>query len=224
MKGRKSKLALGLAIVGATGALAAPVFAARAGDADDSVSPASTPVTATLAPGTNATFDATVSGQPVTVTCTTSSLSAVTPATGFLFTKVTRPTFSGCTDSLGGTDTVVTSGKWTLKFRDAAADESKGEPGVVARSTVTTSGDGLGLSVPPGGITLTPSTFPTCNVIVSPGVRTPVHAAYDDINTATINGASLPAAADSGCPGGAQAVTAIFNATYVNNPGFSDVS
>jgi hypothetical protein len=48
--------------------------------------------------------------------------------------------------------------------------------------------------------------------------------AYDDVNTLTLQGAPVPIALSSGCPGGAATTTAHFNGTYVLTPGVHDAS
>lgn len=207
------KLLLTFSVVAVLAAIGAPALIAATSDNDDSISPANTAFTANLAPGTTAVYSATLSGITVTTTCRTSSLAGTTPATGLIAFKISPPTYSNCTDSLGGTDTVTTKGKWALAFKDAPNDESGEKPG-----------DKLNLTIPKAGATLTSSAAPGCVITVAPSAPAKITATYDDVNTGKYTNVSIPFATNSACPGGATTGTATFNATYVSTPGFHDVS
>jgi hypothetical protein len=118
MKMRSGRM---LAMVGVAGVAATfgvqAVFAATV--VDNNVTPANTPVTATLKKGTKFKASASVSGIPVTLSCTGASFSFTTPASGLGPVDIATPTFSGCKDNFGGTDTVLASamnGPWTWTF------------------------------------------------------------------------------------------------------------
>jgi hypothetical protein len=94
-----------MAVLGVGVALVVP---ATIGDAAVSNTlPIHTTVTVTLKPGTDLTLGGYINSVPVTVTCTGFSTSGITEDKPAL--KVSPPAISGCTDSLGGTDTITTS-------------------------------------------------------------------------------------------------------------------
>jgi hypothetical protein len=119
------------------------------------------------------------------------------------------PTFSGCTDSFGGTDTVTASGTWTLVFTDAAGDERAEKPG----DTVT-------LNIPQAGLTTTSSVAPGCTVTDAPTGPARLSASYDDSGTATFTSNSVPISG-SGCTTSADAV---FSQTLTLSTAIADVS
>jgi len=186
-----------------TTALAAGGTTRRAtGDTDDSIVPASTNITATNSG--NLTVSFTVLGQTITVTCTSTTLSLTTPASG-LAVNLAPPTVSGCTDNFGGTETVTTSGTWQLVFVDAAKDESQAEPN---------KGDHLKLTVPTGGASVKSSLLP-CTIT---STLSTVKASYNDKNKAKFTNQKV---AGSGCGG---SNTATFNGTFLTNMNVSDSS
>lgn len=197
------KLAVAAAAATALAGLAATT-ALAAGDSDDNISPASTSFTASNSG--SVTFSVSILGTNVIVTCTSSSISAKTPASGLALTLPSPPTFSGCTDNHGGTETVTTSGTWKLVFVDAANDESQAEPN---------SGDSLSLSIPAGGAKVTSSLLPSCPVTNSAATVT---AAYNDTNTATFTNQKIPGSACG------ISATANFSGKYVTSINVSDGS
>jgi hypothetical protein len=213
MRRRVKQSAVLLVGVGVIAAVITPVVIAATGDTDDHVSPANTTVKSSLKPGTKTTFVASVAGIAVTQHCTGSTTSGKTPARGLGPAPITPPTFTGCKDSLGGTDTVTRTGTWKLKFTDAANDEA-GEK----------AGDKLKIIIPIGGATVTSSFAPKCHITAAPTAAASVSGAYNDVNTLKITNAPVPIHLSSGCPGGAANGTAHFNATYVLSPGMHDVS
>ena len=213
MTGRSKRFLLACSLVAALAVWGAPTLLAATGDPDDNISPAKTAFKINLKTGTTSTLSATVGGVPVTSTCQTSADTGKTPATGLTAFTIGRPAFSNCTDNLGGTDTVTTSGTWTMSFKDAANDEAGELPG-----------DKLTLNVPIGGATLTSSAASGCVITLAPVKKVSLTAAYDDVSTAKFTNAKVPFSASAGCPGGATTGTASFNATYVSTPGFKDIS
>jgi hypothetical protein len=212
MRMRVKQSVLLLVGVGFMAAVVAPAVIAAGGDSDDHVSPPNTTIKGSLKPGTKVIFVGTVATIPVTEQCTASSTSGKTPASG-LTTTITRPTFTGCTDSLHGKDTVKTTGTWKLTFIDAANDE-----------TAEKAGDKLKITIPIKGATVTSTAAPGCSITVAPTAAASVTGSYNDVNTLTVTKAPVPARTSSGCPGGAKTSTATFSATYVLTPHMHDVS
>jgi hypothetical protein len=171
-----------------------------AGDGDDSVSPANTNVMATNSG--NLTVSFTVLGQNITVTCTSTTLSLTTPASGLSVTMA-PPTVSGCSDNFGGTETVTTSGTWALRFVDARNDSAATEPNT---------GDHLLLTVPTGGASVKSSLLP-CTIT---STLSTVRASYNDKNKAKFTNQKV---SGSGCGG---SNTATFNGTFLTNINVSD--
>ena len=170
----KSVAAAGL-MAGALVAVAPHAFASShaSSDAGDNVVPASTVVTAKLKTGTTFKATGTINGLAITVTCTTATFTGKTPATGLGPVNLTKPpTFSGCKDSLGGTDTVTTTGTWKLTYVDGT------ETG-----TTDTGKDKLIVTVPKDGATFKSNSLSTCTVIVAPTAPVPESANYSDSGT-----------------------------------------
>jgi hypothetical protein len=216
---RRSVKQYGLLLVGVGVAVAviAPAVIAATGDTDDSVSPASTLVTTKVKTGTKTTFLAEIGAFTVTQHCTGSSTTGTTPAHG-LGMVVAPVSFTGCSDSLGGTDTVKTTGTWRVTFVDAPNDETTEPPGGAS------SGDKLRITVPEKGATVVSSFDPECLITVAPTKAASVTGAYNDINTLTISKAAVPISLAAACPGGAKTENATFTATYTVSPGVHDVS
>ncbi len=208
---RKTKFSVAAATVVALCAISAPVVLAVTADTDDSLSPANHAIAVKLKTATKAVFTGTVQGAPVTSTCTVSTTSFKTPAKGLGTVVTSNPTFTGCTDSLGGTDTVKTNsttGTWKARFVDAPNDEAKEGP------------DHLQLVIPKGGATIVSSILPTCTITVAPAGPASVAAAYNDVSTATFSKSGIPTAG-TGCTTSANGS---FTATYTLSPGVKDVS
>ena len=185
---RKTVLTLGAAV--AMVALAAG-SAMAAGDTDDSLSPAST--TFTITNSGNIKFTGAINGISVTVTCTSVKLTAKTRASGLIADVTSSPpvTFSGCTDSFFGTDTVTTSGTWTLTEIDAANDDTSTEP-----TPAGSSGDQLAINIPQGGATFKSSALSGCTVTAN--ASNPTSSSFNDQNSATFTSAPI-SVTGSGC-------------------------
>lgn len=130
-----------------------------------------------------------------TVTCATVLAHFKVPTASFvavIWTALAPIRVSGCTDSLGGTDT-ITFTRTRLGFKDAANDASQLEPN---------SGDHLLLSIPAGGMSLTSSVFPGCTLTVTSPSK--LALAYNDRGTAALPSGQSPGgvSASSGCPAG----------------------
>lgn len=190
--------ALSIVVLGAAAALA---------DAGDNLSPANTSFT--VANSGNVTIKGSIDGLPATVTCTSVTLSAKTPASGLTASVTSSPpaTFSGCTDSLGGRDTVTTSGTWSLTEADNA-----GEGG-----TEPNSGDQLTINIPAGGAKFSSTFLPSCTITV--GASTPT-GSYDDSVTSVFASANLNVSG-SGCAAGTPSK---FSGTFKNSISIHDTN
>ena len=178
------KLALTATVAGAAALATAPaVFASGA-----HLSPANTVITGSLVGPANSNctnsgqiclyLAATVDSLPLQTTCTGLLASGKTPAAGLTVKLSKPPTFSGCTDNFGGTDTVKTSGTWKL----------------VANST----GTQIKLVIPVKGASFTSSAVGGCTIIAAPTKATSIAGSYDNVNTWSIKTASF-AASGNGC-------------------------
>jgi hypothetical protein len=198
------------------GATASTVYAVSNTDTGDHFSlPAGTVVTGNLKAGTDFTANGIIDGGSIIVTCTTFSTTGTVPASG-LKIKIAPPTISGCTDSLGGTDTVntnQTNGKWSLKELDVAGTGDNSEPNT---------GDKAKLTIPKAGATFQSSIFGSaCVIVVEPTAAGSVKGTYDDVNTMTFSKVSFATApsASSVCTAGS---TATSSATEVLNKNVHD--
>jgi hypothetical protein len=214
-KGKDNRLMslrkLGISVIGVAGTLlltAGVVHAATNTDTGDHFTNAGATVTGNLKSGTTMTFNGTIDGLPVTVTCTTFTGSGKVPSTG-LTVSLAAPKISGCTDSLGGTDTVKTTGTWKLTEVDAANDETATEPNT----------DKVKLTVPKAGGSFSSSIVNGCTVTAAPTGPASITGSYNDKGTDTVKNASIPVSG-SGCAASTSAVTA----TVVLSPGVSDAS
>lgn len=186
-------------------------IAFAAGDTDDSISPANTAFTANNS--TNIVFKGNVNGFPITVTCTHSSLSGTTPATGLGPINISNPSFTSCTDSVFGTDTVTTNstnGRWQLTFIDAANDETQNEPNT---------GDQLQITIPKAGATFKSTALSGCTITVAPTASANITGTYDDANTLSFSSANVTVSG-AGCTATSSAVTG----SYKSTTNFHDVS
>jgi hypothetical protein len=212
MPKRVKQYGLALVGVGVAVGVIAPVVIAQGTDTDDFIQPGSTVVHTSLKPGTKTTLSATVANVTVIQKCTASSTHGTTPAHGLVVT-VAPVSFTGCTDNLGGNDTVTTTGIWHVTGVDAANDEAAEAPG-----------DKLAITIPIKGATVTSTAAPGCTITVAPTAPAHPVGAYNDVNTVTFTSAPVPIALSSGCPGGATTTTAHFTGTYILTPGVHDAS
>lgn len=192
---RRIKVAGACAAMSVVAAVGAPAVLAAGGP---HVSPANKTIKVALKAGTTTTFTGKVGPAVVTQHCTSSTDSFKTPAHGLGPVKLANPKFGGCTDSLGGTDTVTTNGRWTEKFLSATR---------------------IRLTIPKAGATVV-SNLPAvtgCVITVAPRGPVSITGAYANGTTRFTN-VSLPAATSAKCPGGAATGKATFSATYVSTP------
>lgn len=194
--------------------VAATTVIAATGDTDDHFSVAGgTTITGALKTGTKMILSGTINGIPITVNCTTFTATGKAPAKG-LSVAIAPPTIKGCTDTLGGKDTVITNqtnGKWKVAEVDAPNDESATEP--------NPTGDKLKLTIPKAGATFSSSLVPGCTITAAPTVASSVSGTYDDTSTGKVTNSPIPVSA-TGC----SATTATVSATVILSPGVHDVS
>lgn len=96
-------------------ALAISAFGASAGAASAAIT-VSNPGTLTGSDSGNVQFKATLYSFPVTVTCTTANLTGSVTSSGA--SSITASTFTGCTDGLGGSVTVASTGfPWAAQIK-----------------------------------------------------------------------------------------------------------
>lgn len=208
---------LGIATAGVASAIvltAATVYATGATDTGDHFNKAAGTIeTGRLKTGTTMQFTGSIDGIPVTVTCTGFTGKGPVPATGLTVTLSAPPTFSGCTDSLGGTDTITTNqtnGKWKLAEVDSATETT----------TEPNTGDKARLTIPKAGATFSSSLVSGCTITVAPTAAHSVTGSYNDSSTATVKNQSIPVSA-TGC---SSASTSTVTATIVLSPtGLHDV-
>jgi hypothetical protein len=181
------------------------IAATAAGDTDDHANlPAGTLVTGSGTLTSTGVFG----GVSITVTCTSVKASGKVPATGLSITLPAPPKITRCTDSLGGTDTVTTSGKWKIKFIDVSNDEAQKEPNT---------GDKAKLTIPVDGATFSSSLDPACVVTVAPTAAASGTGTYDDNKTASVKNATIPVSPNASCPSGT-GTTAKISTTIILSP------
>jgi hypothetical protein len=195
---------LGIAALAAAGLLTvgnATAFAS--GDTGDGFSPAGAPFMATNSG--NVIFSGTINGIRVTVTCTGSSFHGTTPGQPGVWSIALPmpPTLTGCTDSLGGTDSVTVSGTWTITWNDTQTSDT--EP--------NTDQALLG-----GFLAITSSFFPGCKITWSGQVSGSWHDVTPTTPSKFVFGNAPISLATSGCTG----TSWTFTATYLTSPGITD--
>ena len=153
--------------------------------------PKGTTVTGSLKSGTDMTFAGDIDSIPISVTCTNFSASGkVTKKTDTLPLSA-PPSITGCTDSSGGTDTITTSGTWTI---------------TIAATSMT-------LNAPKGGATFKSSILSGCTITAFPKKAGTIAGSYNGSNTDTVSGAKIKTKG-SGCT----STTAKTSATVVLSP------
>jgi len=159
---------------------------------------------ASLKPGTKVSgtsshvvFKGDINGVPITVTCTSFKTSGTVTSSDKTSMAVGAPSITGCKDSLGGTDTIKTSGSWKL--------------------TSNSSGSTVSLVIPKDGATFTSSVLKSCKVIAAPSKAAPVAGAYSSSKgTVTSKNAKI-AVKGSGCTAASTSETATIKLSP--NPG-----
>lgn len=192
MKFRPMKLAIvalgaGAMVLGTTGIVAASV-------------PPNTTIKGALAPSTTMQFQGTISGIATTVTCTGFKAKGKVVAGDTTKMDIPPVKITGCTDSLGGTDTVKTNdthGSWEL----------------------TTSGTNtLNLVVPKEGATFTTSALAGCVITVAPTTPQNIAGVYSSsAGSDTVTNSSFKVKGNSICS--ASSSTASATVDFTPNPG-----
>jgi hypothetical protein len=201
----KRKTAIALATAGLVALTLGTTTIGAAPLAGNHIVPASTTVSGK---STSTVFSA----GGIIVTCTNSVAGGKTPADGLSFAIKPLPSFNDgtstapCTDSFGGTDTTVTTGKWSLKFLNPTE---------------------LEIVVPKAGAVVTNSLG--CKITLAPSKAYDVKAPgdYDGVSKLTLNiptAGGLPVTVTGGLQCPVTAKTASFKAVYTFTPGMADVS
>jgi len=187
MKSIVSKLALATVVAGTlVGVAGAPAWAAG-------ISPTSTLITAS---STSLKFSGTLNGSSFTATCTSATIQFTTPASGYgPVSVVNDPAITGCTDNLGGSDTVL-------------ANHVNGSWSVLATSTPS-----VQLTLSQAGATFTTTALAGCTVTAAPTAAATITASFNNTShRATFSGASVPFAGNAACGsvGATGTVTGVF--------------
>jgi hypothetical protein len=196
--------------------------AGPAADTDDSISNKGTTVSTALSGNLVINVMTNVFGN-FTATCTTVAASFKVPATGLKTNLIPQSDgqpidISGCTDSLGGTDTIATSGTWKLTFKDVVPEtETAKEPNT---------GDKVQIGVPLSGASLSSSIDPACVLTLDTAVVSKLKINYNDKGTGTIPAGENPGTvtAGSGCPTGMTVTETLNAATLLLSTPVHDVS
>jgi hypothetical protein len=140
----------------------------------------------------------------LTVTCTASTTGFVlsSKGTGLGPMTLNNPTFTGCKDSLGGTDTIKsnsTNGKWTTTYVNSPGSPTPNQ---------------IKIGIPKAGQTLVSSVAPNCTITVQPTAAGSVAGSYDNAGHLRLTGQSISytaAGAVGACPTGTGSGTASFS-------------
>jgi hypothetical protein len=153
--------------------------------------PTGTTVTGNLKSGTDVTFKGDIDSVPITVSCTTFTVTGKVTSASDTLPLSSPPTISGCTDSSGGTDTITTSGSWSA---------------TLAKKTLT-------LNAPKDGATFKSTILSGCTITAFPKKAGKIKGKYNGSNTDTVTNAKV-ATSGSGCT----STTATSTATEVLSP------
>jgi hypothetical protein len=199
MMSRYKKMVTGVLAVGMAGLGMAIVVAAPSAYAGPKTLPAGTVVTGNLETGTNMTFKGDIDSVAVTVTCTTFTASGKVPAGTPKKVNLSKPpTIKGCTDTLGGHDTITTNqtnGKWSLSITGKASAYK------------------MILHMPKAGATFKSSILSSCVITAAPTKAVSITGSYDGNDTDTVTNAPI-ATSGSGCT----STTATTSAIVVLSP------
>ncbi len=153
--------------------------------------PVGTTITGNLASGTSVTFKGDIDSVPITVSCTTFTVTGKVTSASKTLPLSSPPTISGCTDSSGGTDTITTSGSWSATLTAKA----------------------LTLNAPKDGATFKSSILSGCTITAFPKKAGKIKGKYNGSNTDTVTNAKV-ATSGSGCT----STTATSSAVEVLSP------
>lgn len=154
-----------------------------------------------------------LTGYSATCTAFTSTFQLTTKGGGLGPFTLSNPAVSGCTDNVGGTDTVTsnkTNGPWTATY---------------VNSTGSPSPDLVRLSIPKAGLKLVSSAYPSCIVTYAPSAAGIVSGSYDNAGNLQFTNASISYSATGTCPPGTGSGTATLTSALksgaAGTPGFS---
>jgi hypothetical protein len=162
-----------------------------------------TTVKGKLAAGTQMIFEGQIDGGNVTVTCTSFKASGTVTSKDKTTMDIAPVTIKGCTDSLGGNDTVKTNdtnGSWELK----ASPESGGATP-------------LSLVVPKAGAIFTTSVLPGCKITVAPTKAASIAGSYNEDGVDQVTNASFAVAGNAICSASTSEATSTVD--FSPNPG-----
>jgi hypothetical protein len=125
---------------------------------------------------------------PITVTCTSFKDSGTVTSNDKTGIAVVAPSITGCQDSLGGKDTIKTSGSWEL--------------------TSNGSGSTVSLVIPKDGATFSSSVLISCKIIAAPTGAVPVAGKYSSSNGTVTSTEAKIAVKGSGCTAASTTETA----------------
>lgn len=144
-------------------------------------------------------FQGTINGVQITVTCTSFKDTATVTSGANKTLDIPAPKITGCTDTLGGTDTIKTNstnGKWEL---------------------TTTNGSTLTLVIPKAGAVFSSNVLSSCKITAAPTKAAKVTGTYSSSSgTDTVTGANIPVKG-SGCTATKSSITS--TVTFTPNPG-----
>jgi hypothetical protein len=155
------------------------------------------PGTTVTGKSTNTVFTGSINGVPITVKCKSFTDKVKVTSSDKTSASIPPPTLTGCTDTLKGTDTIKTTGKWELKVNSA--------------------GTTLTLVIPKDGATFSSSRLKSCKITVAPTGPVNVNGSYSSsTGTDTVTNQTI-AIKGSGC----SATSSTINSTvkFTPNPG-----
>jgi hypothetical protein len=130
-------------------------------------------------------------------TCTKSATGFTLASRGGLGPfALTAPTFTGCTDNLGGTDTIKSKAGWTNTYVNSAGSPAP---------------DQIKIGIPKAGQTLVSSIAPACTVTVQPAAAGSVLGSYDNAGHLRLTSQVITYSAAGTCPTGTGTGNASFS-------------
>jgi hypothetical protein len=212
MKGRSKKFTAAI-VVAALAAVAVPT--AVVASIITGATAVGVNVTANLKPNSNAVLSGTtgpLTGLVTTCTASSTGFQLTTSGGGLGPFTITNPSFTGCSDNLGGTDTITsnsTNGPWTATY---------------VNSTGAPNPDKIKLGIPKAGQTLVSSVAPSCTLTIFPAGAGSINGNYDNAGNLRINNQTIKYTAAGVCPTGTGSGNASFstslNSTGTGAPGY----
>lgn len=171
---------------------------------------------------TNAAWSSTQSGTStysvgwLTVSCTAGSSSGKSTGPAPDNSEpMNAPSFSGCTDSNGGTDTVTTSGSWTSEFYSDTGSSLTGCPSGTGADDNGSTADCQTFTIPTGGVSIAISGGSSSGCTIKPTAGAVGGTVTDPTGSASSVAFNAPILyTTSGTNCGSSSGTGTFNATY----------